>query len=142
MFRKIHSSRDPRDTLANELKKEFRPYLETASKRLRVGAERCPKLLFGVMVVGIVISAALSFTLFRPAGEVPRARPQLTKTDPVSAGFDRLLEAGTALKEMIAIKKQIDSLSAKKVLSEQDSVALDKALDKFQTLNHQFNHAH
>jgi hypothetical protein len=133
MFRKLHSNRDPGDTLLRELHKEFRPYIRKAGGGLKRLVDSHPKFLFIMMVINIVLSLVLSFTVFR-------RHPAPTKimkpvTGPVSGGFEQIMLAGAKLKETIALKREIDSLTAKKTLSATDSLALEKALDTIQHLN-------
>jgi hypothetical protein len=138
MFRKIHSNRDPRDTLYSEIKKEFRPYVNKAGGGLKSIADRYPKFLFWMMVINITLSVVLSFTVFRHKDKKAAAntRPALL-VNPVNSGFDEILRTGAELKSTILLKRKIDSLSAKKILSKTDSLALDSALDMLQnTHNH------
>ena len=138
MFRKLHSNRDPRDTLLSELNKEFRPYIRKAGTGLKSIINSHPRFLFTMMVAGIVLSAVLSFTVFRQHAPPKVVRQQ---PNPVSAGFDQILRTGEKLKRSIALKRQIDSLTAKKQLSAADSLALEKALDTIQKLNQQHHEA-
>ena len=133
MFRKLHSNRDPRDTLLSEINKEFRPYIHKAGKGLTGLVNSHPRFLFTMMVINIVLSVALSFTVFRQHAPPPKVvKPQ---ANPVSTGFDQILRTGEKLKRTIGLKRQIDSLTAKKQLSAADSLALEKALDTIQHLN-------
>ena len=133
MFRKLHSNRDPRDTLLSEINKEFRPYIHKAGKGLTGLVNSHPRFLFTMMVINIVLSVALSFTVFRQHAPPPKVvKPQ---ANPVSTGFDQILRTGEKLKRTIGLKRQIDSLTAKKQLSASDSLALEKALDTIQKLN-------
>ena len=133
MFRKLHSNRDPRDTLLSEINKEFRPYIHKAGKGLTGLVNSHPRFLFTMMVINIVLSVALSFTVFRQHAPPPKVvKPQ---ANPVSTGFDQIMRTGEKLKRSIALKRQIDSLTAKKQLSAADSLALEKALDTIQKLN-------
>ena len=133
MFRKLHSNRDPRDTLLSEINKEFRPYIRKAGTGLKSIINSHPRFLFSMMVAGIVLSAVLSFSVFRQHAPLPKVvKPQ---PNPVSAGFDQIMRTGEKLKRSIALKRQIDSLTTKKQLSAADSLALEKALDTIQKLN-------
>jgi len=133
MFRKLHSNRDPRDTLLSEINKEFRPYIRKAGTGLTSIINSHPRFLFMMMVINIVLSAVLSFTVFRHHAPPPKViKPQV---NPVSTGFDQIMRTGEKLKRSIALKRQIDSLTAKKQLSAADSLALEKALDTIQKLN-------
>src|ERR1700744_1864114 len=132
MFRKLHSNRDPRDTLLSEINKEFRPYIAKAGSGLQHVISSHPRFLFAMMVAGIVLSAVLSFTVLRhhaPPPKVPKAQ-----ASPVSTGFDQIMRTGEKLKRTIALKRRIDSLTAKKTLTAADSAALENALDTIQNL--------
>lgn len=133
MFRKLHSNRDPRDTLLSEINEEFRPYIRKAGTGLKSILNSHPRFLFTMMVINIILSAVLSFTVFRHQAPPPKVvKPQ---ANPVSTGFDQIMRTGEKLKRSIALKRQIDSLTAKKQLSAADSLALEKALDTIQHLN-------
>jgi len=135
MFRKIHSNRDPRDTVYTELKKEFAVYFGKAGNCGREFTERFPKILFGAMIFCIVVSIALSFAVFRkPLPVAVKQRPKST-LKPLNDGFSEILRVGSALKETISLKKQVDSITAKKVMSKTDSLLLEKDLDLLQQIN-------
>lgn len=133
MFRKLHSNRDPRDTLLSEINKEFRPYIRKAGRGLKSIINSHPRFLFTMMVINIVLSAVLSFTVFRQ--HAPPAKVVKPQANPVSTGFDQIMRTGEKLKRSIALKRQIDSLTAKKILTSADSLALEKALDTIQKFN-------
>ena len=139
MFRKIRSNRDPRDTVFTELKREFKPYVSKVSRGAKRTVITYPKVLFWFMVVNLGLSAALSFTVFRNRQEAPPPKKPVSITTPVTSGIGQIMQAGEALREMLQLKKAIDSLSGKKQLTTQDSASLDQALDRFNQLNHQFN---
>ena len=132
MFRKLHSNRDPRDTLLSEINKEFRPYIHKAGKGLTGIVNSHPRFLFTMMVINIVLSVVLSFNVFRHHAT---AKLVMLQANPVSTGFDQIMRTGEKLKRTIGLKRQIDSLTAKKQLSADDSLALEKALDTIQKLN-------
>jgi hypothetical protein len=141
MFKKIHSNRDPQDTVFRELKKEFRVYFDQAGHGWRNFISRYPKFLFGSMIGLMLISLVLSFTVFR-LRDVPLKIKTVAvsgQARPVSDGFSRIIQAGAALKETISLKKFIDSITAKPVLSEADSVRLEQALDRLQNINKNLN---
>jgi len=139
MFRKIRSNRDPRDTVLSELKREFNPYLSKAGGHLKASANRRSTFIFWIMVINILLSAVLSFTIFRhKVISAPNKKP-VKILSPVSSGIDGIMATSRALSEMLRLKKAIDSLSGKKQLTAQDSVRLEQALDRFQQLNKQFN---
>ena len=131
MFRKIHSNRDPRDTVFREIKKEFRPYFDKAGRGLKKTADRYPKFLFWMMVINISLSVILVTTVFRPKGE-PKKAPVLKITGPMTGGFDQIMRMGDALRVTISLKKQVDSLTRQTILSKTDSAVLLKDLDSLQ----------
>ena len=145
MFRKLHSNRDPRDTLLSEVKKEFGAHFEKAGHRFRGFTSRYPKILFGAMVTLMLISVGLSLTVFRyrpPAVRHVSAgagikKPPKSSLSPVTDGFGQILRIGDEIKETIALKTIVDSLSSKKSLTQQDSITLEKALDRLQQIKQQ-----
>jgi hypothetical protein len=138
MFRKIRSNRDPRDTVFTELRKEFRPYVDKVSNGAKRTTIRYPKVLFWFMVVNLGLSAVLSFTVFRNRDDAVAKKP-LKIITPLTGGIGQVMQAGEAIREMISLRRRIDSLSAKKQLAPADSVFLDSALTRFNQLNKQFN---
>jgi len=133
MWPKIHSNRDPRDTLFAELRKEFGNYFKLAGEWLKGLLEGHPKKAFYGMIALLLISLALSFTLFRNR-EKPIA-VHVKQLAPVADGFGQLIQATGKIRETILLKQQIDSLSAVKVLTGQDSTRLIDALDRLQRLS-------
>jgi hypothetical protein len=134
MFKKIHSNRDPRDTVWSEVRKQFSPYFNEAGTGLKKTAEQYPKFLFWMMVVNITLSIVLVTTVFRPKKQLAKT-PPINLVKPVSGGFDKIIEAGKALRATIGLKKQVDSITHKKLLDKADSAALLKDLDSLQHLS-------
>ena len=132
MFKKIHSNRDPKDTVFSEIKKEFRPYFNKAGISLKRATERYPVFLFWMMVINISLSIVLVSTVFRRKEEP--AKKHAVELSPVSDGFDQLLAAGHRLKTVISLKKQVDSLVHKKQPNAADSAQLLRDLDSLQHL--------
>ena len=137
MFRKLHSNRDPTKTVFSELKNEFGVYFNRAEAGSKVWLERHSRLVFRLMVVCLVVSIVVAFTVFWKAGVAGNKRVVAPKTQPavISDGFSRILQVGATLREMITLKKEVDSITAKKQLTNQDSLALEKDLDRLQQLN-------
>ena len=129
MFKKIRSNRDPRDTVLTELGRELGPHFGKAKTKLRSVANNHPHFLFWMMVINISLSTILCFTVFRNR----EVQKPIKITAPISIGFDKIIQAGAALRITIALKKQVDSLTKKKTLSSADSATLLKDLD---SLNH------
>jgi len=136
MWRRIHSNRDPRDTLYRELRKEFNRYFGKAGSLCSSVLGRHPKFFFWGMVLLMLVSAVLSFTLFRRAGPVQHTAVQ-QKINPVQDGFSQILQTAGKIRETLKLKHLVDSISAKKQLTGTDSTLLDSALDRLQQVNKQ-----
>ena len=134
MWRKIHSNRDPRDTLYSEIRKEFSPYFGKAGNLGKGILGRNPKFFFGLMVSAMVVSMALALTLFRhpePARLDPNKKVLI---GPVDEGFTKIIRTSGKIRETLRLKSLVDSISQKKQLSEADSILLDSALDELQRI--------
>ena len=149
MFKKIHSNRNPNDTVFTELKKEFSPYFYLFGKKANNILTRYPKSIFGIMVGLILASFILSLTIFNVDGNIdhPPKKGLVNSTDStpsklnISAddGLNSIIETTGNLKETIKLKQQINSIIAKKKLTKQDSLELQEALNQLQELNRQIN---
>jgi hypothetical protein len=135
MWRKIHSNRDPRDTLFSELKKEFSPKLNSVRAGFLKVLAGYPKFFFGIMIVLMLVSAALSFTVFRHREKTAAAVPAKSRPSPVEDGFSQIMKTTGELQETISLKHTVDSLTSKKLLSRQDSLVLDSALNRLQHIH-------
>jgi hypothetical protein len=133
MFKRITSNRDPGDTLYSEIKKEFGVHFRKAGSGTKAFTERYPKLLFGLMIFCITMSIAVVFTLRKR----PAPQPKIT-VSPVSDSFSQVLRLSAALKETLALKKQVDSITRKQTLDKSDSAILLKDLDRLQKINQPF----
>jgi len=134
MWKKIHSNRDPRDTLCSELRKEFGSYFDRGGMLTKQVMARYPRVFFYGMVLSLFISAVFSFTLFRQKEKKPlkmTAQPVNT----LQVGFNQLLETTGRIRATLYLKHQVDSLSAKKHLTRADSIALDNALTRLDHLH-------
>lgn len=133
MFRKIHSNRDPKDTLWSELRKEFGSYFHAAGDFFSAVVEFRPRLTFAIMVAALSSSLIISFTFFRHRDE-PKSKPVEAKVSPVRDGFSEIIIASEKLKMTIALKSLVDSITSKKTLTSKDSLTLDSALDRLQSI--------
>ena len=134
MWKKIHSNRDPRDTIYSELKKEFSTYFGKANGMCKSVLGHHPKFFFGGMVSVMLISMVLSFTLFRHP-ETPHKSAGQQKANPVQDGFSQILQATGKIRKTLRLKHLVDSISAKKQLSVADSILLDSALNRLQRIH-------
>ncbi|BAU51966.1 hypothetical protein [Mucilaginibacter gotjawali] len=133
MWKRIHSNRDPRDTLYSELRKEFGDYFfiaGNAGKRLAVAY---PRFFFGCMIFLMALSLVLSFTVFRHPDKAKITA--VKKVNPVEDGFNQIMQATGNIRETMRLKKMVDSLTAKKQLSREDSTLLDSALDRLSRIH-------
>jgi hypothetical protein len=148
MFKKIHSNRDPNDTLWKALYREFSEYFEKAGQKFGSICLNYPRLIFYIMVGLLLFSGALSFTVFRHPGKSSAARPamqdqrpnKLKSPHPLDDGFSRILETGSALKQTLGLKENVEAILAKGRLTHSDSLTLENALDSLQHLQHQIQH--
>ncbi|SDP46933.1 hypothetical protein SAMN05428975_1342 [Mucilaginibacter sp. OK268] len=134
MWRKIHSNRDPRDTLYSELQKEFKPWFTKARRCFSAALSDYPRFFFSGMVILLLVSMVLSFTVFRNP-EKTAAVPEKKQPNVVEDGFSRIMQAAGQLKETLKLKNTIDSLAARKNLSRADSLMLDSALSRLQHIH-------
>ena len=128
MWRKIHSNRDPGDTLYSEIHKEFGTYFNIAENTGRRLAAAYPKFFLGCMIIVMALSMLLSFTVFRHPEKAKVTA--VKKVNPVEDGFNQIIQATGNIRETMKLKKLVDSLAAKKILSGKDSISLDSALDR------------
>jgi hypothetical protein len=135
MFKKIHSNRDPRDTLFSELRKEFSVYIEKGAGVCKRIVCNHPRTIFCAMIfllLASTIATIIFHSLFFQPGKNRKAAIPIAR--PVNDGFDQILKTSAALKETIRLKKQVDSITAKKLLSKADSIELLNDLDSLQRI--------
>lgn len=133
MWRKIHSNRDPRDTLYNEVRKEFGTYFAAAGNAFGQLAAAYPKFVFGCMIFLMALSLGLSFTIFRHPDK--QVAPIVKKVNPVADGFNRIIQATGQIRETLYLRKLVDSISNKTRLDTRDSTLLDSALDQLSQIH-------
>lgn len=133
MFKKIHSKRHGSNTLYSEIKKEFGGYFHKAGMRGRSFTERYPKLLFGLMIFCIILSISVVFSLRKH----PAPPPKIILS-PVNDGISQVMGLSAALKETIALKRQVDSFDHQKTWDKSDSATLLTDLNRLQQINQQF----
>lgn len=131
MFRKIRSNRDPRDTLYSELKKEFQVYANKSNLLGKSFAVRYPRFLLGSMTL-ILIGSAIIAVWLHCKTLTPEKEKIRTQTGSLNDDFDHILAAGSALKQTIRLRRQVDSITAKYVLNGSDSLVLIRDLDSLQ----------
>ncbi|TKC08024.1 hypothetical protein FA048_12740 [Pedobacter polaris] len=147
MFKKIHSNRDPKDTIYSELKKEYSIYFEKSGALFQGFSEKYPKQIYIGMVGLIIVSLILSFTVFSVDNKSVVQKEKISiqqkaKTEvvtPVSDGFNNIVETSSKLRETIKLKNEIETIIAKKALTNEDSLFLQNALNRLQEINKPLN---
>jgi hypothetical protein len=134
MWRKIRSNRDPRDTLYSELQKEFKPWFTKARRCFSAALSDYPRFFFSGMVILLLVSMVLSFTVFRYPENIAIV-PEKKHPNVVEDGFSRIMQAAGQLKETLKLKTIVDSLAARKNLTQADSLMLDSALSRLQQIH-------
>jgi len=133
MWPKIHSNRDPGDTLFKALGQEFATYFRLAGDWITSLLRSHPRLAFYSMIGLLVISLVLSFTVFRHREKVALGiSPPITR---ITDGFGQIMQTTGRIREIVVLKQQVDSLSARRKLSAADSIRLIAALDRLQQLS-------
>lgn len=145
MFKRIHSKRDPGDTLGSEIQKEFAVYFKNAGSLTQRLLERHPKYTLAAMALCILVSLVLSFTLFHqpanvtPSQHAPDRNGTIHPDAPVSDGLDQIMATTSALQQTLDVRKQVENLLAKPALTAADSGELEKALDRLSHLQKTIN---
>ncbi len=135
MYRKTHSK--PK-ALLNEISKEFAVYLSSLGSHIRRICERYPKLIFSVMVGAILVSGTLAFTVMRVKREEPLTLLSESSV-PITQGLGEILGAGQALKEVLDLQNQINTVLRKDTLAPGDSLMVREAIRQLEKINRQLN---
>lgn len=133
MFRKITSNREPGKTLGSELKKEFGVYFERAGRHGRQLMIKYPRQVFAIMVVAILFSGVLAFTVMR-SPPAPNLVPKAVYPQQAASGLGQIISTAGALQTLWGLKQQMDSLLKKETLTRADSLALNQALAQMDSL--------
>ncbi len=133
MFRKITSNRDPGKTLGSELKKEFGVYFERAGRQGRQLMDKYPKQVFTIMVIAILFSGILAFTVMR-SPKAPDLKLKPAYPQQAVSGIGQIISTAGALQTLWGLKQQMDSLLKKATLTHADSLTLNQALAQMDSL--------
>jgi hypothetical protein len=137
MFRKITSNRDPGKTLGSELKKEFGIYFERAGTKSRQLLEKYPRQVFTAMIIAILFSGVLAFTVMREQQRL--IIPVKTSVQNTASGFGQIISTASALQTLWATQQQVDLLLKKDTLTHTDSLTLNRALSQMESLRSMLN---
>src|SRR6202012_5516800 len=117
-----------------QIKAEFHPYFERCSQKITQQLKQRPKTFLYVMVILMALSTVISFFILSNKEPVAK-HVKAAKVSTVSDGFSQILSTAATIKQGLAIKHEIDSLSSIKTLSTRDSQTLINDLDKLHQLN-------
>lgn len=137
MYRKIRSN--PPTNLWQELKKEFEKYfvrLECFCKRI---SGKYPHQLFALMLVCMLFSGIMAFTALRIKKAPSLPSLPASGNIPITHGFEQIMQSGQALKEVLELQNQINTVLHKDSLGPADSLLLKNAIRRLEIINHQLN---
>ncbi|WP_158826940.1 hypothetical protein [Mucilaginibacter lacusdianchii] len=136
MFRKIISKRDPHSTIGGELLKELAPQFKKIGCRCRLIAERYPRLLFSVMIISMLSSGILAFTIMR-SGKPENQLTKYSTGERTSPGLGSIVNTAQALQMMWAYQSQVNILLKKDTLTSADSLVLQRAFENIELVKKQ-----
>jgi len=85
----------------------------------------------------MIASVILALTVFRKPPAAVLVKPAKSNSSLFNDGFNEIISTGSALRKTIRLKKQVDSIAAKKMLNNTDSALLlniSTAFNKLTTL--------
>ena len=138
MSRKTISEQDNQVTLFSELRKEFAAYFTLLSQRRNQFLQRYPRQVFTGMLICLVTSVVLAFSVMRqkkvltPSG-MGKAGAKMTSE------LGQILNTGTALKEILELRSQVEIILKKDSLNLADSLLLKAAFDRLESINKKLN---
>ncbi|MGE6221181.1 hypothetical protein ACQKCH_15240 [Nubsella zeaxanthinifaciens] len=136
MYRKTPSRTTK--ALLSEISREFATYFSTLGDYIRHICERYPKLIFSVMVCAIVGSGILAFTVMRVSKK--EKLPSLSATSvPITKGLSEIVGVGQALKQVLDLQSQINTILRKDTLTSSDSLFVTDALRQLEKINRQLD---
>lgn len=134
MYRKTHFK--PKPDLFKELGKEFGTYFTRIGERWKRVTAKYPRQLFTLMLICILTSGILAFTVLR----VKKTEPMPALSGPgVTEGLGQIIQSGQALKEVLDLQNQINAVLHKDSLTAADSTVVRNALSRLETIHHQLN---
>ena len=136
MFKKLHSNRNPKDTLSSQIKKEFSVYFERTEQYISAYLIKYPSQIFKGMIAVMLVSIVVSFSLSRSNKNISSNTSTFFEAPTAGTNsINQLMETGSAIKETIVLKREIESIISRKILSKTDTSKLKLALDRLESLN-------
>jgi len=136
MFRKTHFRSRP--NVYQELTKEFGVYLVRLAVVWKRILTTYPKQIFTFMIVCMMLSGALAFTVMRVKDDV-RKSPLVNSGLEVNHGFGEMMDAGQALNKVLNLQNKINTVLHKDSLTASDSLNVKNALRQLEIIHHQLN---
>lgn len=133
MWKRIHSNRDPRDTVFSELSKRYRPFLKRVTGMIKTFATCYPKSILVTMILSLLLSIAYAFT--QDPVSTPVLQQAFVPIVPVQQGFEQLTGTTARIIETMQLRAVCDSLLKKQHLDPTDSLLLNRALDRIRHIN-------
>lgn len=134
MYRKTHSK--PRPDLFQELRKEFGIYFFRFGALWKLIRERYPRQIFTLMLFSILLSGGLAFTVMRVKNAEPL--PSLFASGAVP-DIGVAFNTGQALKEVLDLQNQINTVLHKDSLTAADSLLVKSAIQQLESIHHKLN---
>lgn len=136
MYRKTHFKARP--DLFQELKKEFGAYFLSLGTSWKGISARYPRQIFILMLASILLSGVLAFTVMRVKNTGPLPSLSGSGAD-LTQGFGQIAGAGQALKKVLDLQNQINTVLHKDSLTAADSLLLKNAIRQLETIHHELN---
>ena len=137
MYRKIRSN--PVPNLYLELRKEFGSYLDRLGSVVNNVCNRYPRQFFAMMLLIILISGILAFTVLRVPKTPPLPSLNGSTSQTVTSGLGKIIQSGQALKEVLELQNQINTILHKDSLDARDSLLLKNAILRLEIIHHNLN---
>lgn len=136
MYRKTHFKARP--DLFQELRKEFGAYFLSLGTRWKRISERYPRQIFILMLASILLSGVLAFTVMRVKNTGPLPSLSGSGAD-VTQGFGQIVGAGQALKKVLDLQNQVNTILHKDSLTAADSLLVKNAIHQLEIIHHELN---
>jgi hypothetical protein len=136
MYRKTQFK--PRPNLYLELRKEFGTHFSRLHVLWKNISSRYPRQIFVVMLASILLSGILAFTIMRVKETGPLQFVSSSGAG-VTQGFGQILESGQALKKVLDLQNQINTVLHKDSLTAADSLLVKNAIRQLETIHHELN---
>lgn len=136
MSRKTTSEPDNQVTLFSELRKEFTVYFTRFSHGGSRFIGRYPRQVFTAMLVCMITSAVLAFSVMRQQKVSVRLETGSAASG-VTTGLGQILGTSAALREILELQNRISTILKKDTLDQTDSLVLRQAFQRLESIHQQ-----